>query len=150
MSRFLRLCPTRLPVRRFRHPLTYPQLGHAVIPPPGDPAYNQDCPSGSPCVRPPQRLAAYSFVVSLTEGNIAEEYSVARVRSAFGSTLDFSLTYNSYTTDGSPQCLWGLAPRLTLGWGMAGPTCITTCSSPGRATCFAWALMAALPTSPAI
>jgi RHS repeat-associated protein len=45
-------------------------------------------------------LQTYSFV-SLTEGNVAETYSVARAAAAFGPTLTFDLIYNSYNADGT-------------------------------------------------
>lgn len=45
-------------------------------------------------------LKTYSFV-SLTEGNVAETYSSARVTSAFGPTLMFNMIYNSYNADGT-------------------------------------------------
>lgn len=47
-----------------------------------------------------QHLNTYSFV-SLTEGNVAETYSAAKVMSAFGPTLTFDLIYNSYNADGT-------------------------------------------------
>jgi len=47
-----------------------------------------------------QHLKTYSFV-SLTEGNVAETYSTARVTSTFGPTLMFNLIYNSYNADGT-------------------------------------------------
>ena len=47
-----------------------------------------------------QHLNSYSFV-SLTEGNVAETYSTARVTSAFGPTLMFNMIYNSYNADGT-------------------------------------------------
>ena len=45
-------------------------------------------------------LKTYSFV-SLTEGNVAETYSSARVTSAFGPTLMFNMIYNSHNADGT-------------------------------------------------
>ncbi|HWX22256.1 MAG TPA: RHS repeat-associated core domain-containing protein [Candidatus Binatia bacterium] len=39
--------------------------------------------------------------ISLTEGNLLEQYSGPVLRSAFGPTIDFRLTYNSYNADGS-------------------------------------------------
>ena len=47
-----------------------------------------------------QHMSTYSWV-SLTEGNVAETYSAARVMSAFGPTLMFDLIYNSYNADGN-------------------------------------------------
>ncbi len=47
-----------------------------------------------------QHLPTYSFV-SLTEGNVAETFSAARITSAFGPTLLFNLVYNSYNADGT-------------------------------------------------
>ncbi len=45
-------------------------------------------------------MSTYSWV-SLTEGNVAETYSVAHAMSAFGPTLSFDLIYNSYNADGN-------------------------------------------------
>jgi hypothetical protein len=59
-----------------------------------------------------QHLAAYSFV-SLTEGNVAETYSAARVTSAFGPTLMFDLIYNSYNADGTRA---SIDTVLGFGW----------------------------------
>ncbi|MBM3240487.1 RHS repeat protein [Candidatus Poribacteria bacterium] len=38
---------------------------------------------------------------SLTEGNQQEQYNVTSIKNASGSTIDFSLTYNSYDADNS-------------------------------------------------
>jgi RHS repeat-associated protein/uncharacterized repeat protein (TIGR01451 family) len=51
--------------------------------------------------------------ISLTEGNLIETYQGMTVRSAFGSTMDFSLTYNSYNADGSRA---QLDAGLGYGW----------------------------------
>lgn len=112
MSRFLRLALRLSLFTSFMTLVLSPQIGHAVIPPPGDPPYCQDCPN---CC-PPQHLPAYSFV-SLTEGNVAEEYSVVQVRSAFGATLDFSLIYNSYAADGSRTMFLGPGSQTDIGMG---------------------------------
>jgi YD repeat-containing protein len=45
------------------------------------------------------------YDVSLTEGNVGEDYPVAPVQSAFGATMDFSLMYNSYNADGTRASL---------------------------------------------
>jgi YD repeat-containing protein len=47
----------------------------------------------------------YDNDVSLTEGNVGEDYPVAQVQSAFGPTMGFSLRYNSYNADGSRTSL---------------------------------------------
>ena len=60
----------------------------------------------------PQMVTTASFV-SFTEGNVAEDYSVAQVRSAFGVTLDFHLIYNSYNADGSRDMYLGAGSPLT-------------------------------------
>src|SRR5688572_30637619 len=39
--------------------------------------------------------------ISLGEGNLHESYDVTRVNSEFGTTIEFSLTYNSANADGS-------------------------------------------------
>ncbi len=117
MPRFLRLV---LPVSLFIAFVSLvlsPQIGHAVIPPPGDPAYNQDCPSSGPSVCPPQHLPAYSFTISLTEGNVANEMSVAQVLSSFGATLGFSPIYNSYAADGSRTMFMGPGSQTDIGLG---------------------------------
>jgi len=51
-----------------------------------------------------QHMSTYSFV-SLTEGNVAETFSTARVMSTFGPTLMFDLIYNSYNADGTRASL---------------------------------------------
>ena len=38
---------------------------------------------------------------SLSEGNIREDYPVVNIKSAYGATLTFALTYNSHNADGS-------------------------------------------------
>ena len=39
--------------------------------------------------------------ISLTEGNLKEQVSIAQIKSSTAATIDFSLTYNSYNADGS-------------------------------------------------
>lgn len=50
--------------------------------------------------------------ISITEGNLREQYRVSTLRSAFGVTLDFTLTYNSYNADGSRT-----SEDTFMGWG---------------------------------
>jgi len=50
---------------------------------------------------------------SLSEGNIREDYPVVTVDSAYGATLSFGLTYNSYNADGSKV---QLDTGLGFGW----------------------------------
>ena len=52
------------------------------------------------CVCAPSEKPGGS-AISLSEGNLSDGYDVVQVRSAFGATLDFSLTYNSANADGS-------------------------------------------------
>ena len=57
-----------------------------------------------PCEDCPECCDQYYFAyskVSLTEGDFVENYPVVQSRSAFGPTIDFNLTYNSYNADGS-------------------------------------------------
>src|SRR5687768_11697498 len=58
-------------------------------------------------------LRAGSSCLSITEGNLQETYPVVSVRSAFGPTIDFSLTYNSFNADGSRT---NLDTVLGYGW----------------------------------
>ncbi len=114
MTRFLRLATYLSLLTSFVSLVLNPQLSHATIAPPGDPAICRGC---SSCC-PPQHLSAASLsFVSLTEGNVADEYSVAQVRSAFGPTLDFSLTYNSYAADGSRTMFMGPGAQTDIGLG---------------------------------
>jgi RHS repeat-associated protein len=117
VPRFLRLVLSLSLFTAFITVVLSPQIGHAVIPPPGDPAYSQDCPSNGPSVCPPQHLPAYSFSISLTEGNVANETSVAQVRSSFGATLGFSPIYNSYAADGSRTMFMGPGSQTDIGLG---------------------------------
>src|SRR6266446_7724919 len=66
----------------------------------GDPSLCEYCPSCGGAICPPHSESLYSFI-SLTEGNMGEDYHVAQVRSAFGATMDFTLIYNSYNADGT-------------------------------------------------
>lgn len=71
--------------------------------PGGDP--NPPCVPACPTCYDPEcnpisSYDAYSRV-SLTEGDFVETYSVVKVKSAFGATLKFDLTYNTYNADGS-------------------------------------------------
>src|SRR6266498_6046080 len=61
-----------------------------------------DPPCG-PCEKAASRCNYCSggSAISTTEGNLREQYSASRLKSAFGPTVDFSLTYNSYDADGS-------------------------------------------------
>ena len=54
-----------------------------------------------------------SLSVSLTEGNISEDFSVAKVKGAFGTVMDFNLIYNSYNADNSRA---SLDTMVGFGW----------------------------------
>ena len=77
---------------------------------PADPGTCQDCPLCSNCAA--QNQTSYSSV-SMTEGNVSEDYVVAQVRSAFGTTLEFRLIYNSYNADNSRA---SLDTMIGFGW----------------------------------
>jgi hypothetical protein len=74
------------------------------------------CPTGSEdtdsnnsvCIAEPVK----SFI-SLTEGNMGDSVPIVTLQSAFGSTIDFTLTYNSYLADGSQG---SLITVLGKGW----------------------------------
>jgi RHS repeat-associated protein len=53
------------------------------------------------CGAQPTRQSVGAISTSLTEGTIREDYPVVTVRSDYGPTLSFALTYNSYNADGS-------------------------------------------------
>src|SRR5689334_2716342 len=54
------------------------------------------------CTRPSLWEASNTTsMISRTEGNLMEPVGISSIRSAFGSTLSFSLIYNSYNADGS-------------------------------------------------
>jgi hypothetical protein len=55
------------------------------------------CPQPCPWCQPPTPNSAISY----SEGNFADTYHVLSLKSAFGPTIDLSLTYNSYNADGS-------------------------------------------------
>ena len=128
MSRFLRLALRFSLFTTFVTLVLSPQIGHAnfLL---SDPPYCATCPTcacssggsswgNSPIVCFDVHDQFTSFV-SLTEGNVAEEYSVAQVRSAFGVTLDFHLIYNSYDADGSRN-MWlgpGSTTDTVMGYG---------------------------------
>lgn len=61
---------------------------------------------------PTQFQQTFSFV-SLSEGNLAEDYAVAPVKSASGATLEFKLIYNSYDADNSRA---SLDTMVGFGW----------------------------------
>ena len=61
-----------------------------------DPPDSCRCENRGPCTEVPGDGA-----VTLTEGNLREQYSGPLTRSAFGPTISFSLAYNSYNADGS-------------------------------------------------
>jgi RHS repeat-associated protein len=61
-----------------------------------DPPYCCQCANRGPCPE-----VSNGSAISLTEGNQRSRYSVSSIRSAFGSTINFSLVYNSYNADGS-------------------------------------------------
>ena len=50
---------------------------------------------------------------SLSEGNVRQDYQVVTVMSAYGPTLPFAVTYNSYNADGSRA---QLDTGLGFGW----------------------------------
>ena len=72
-----------------------------------DPGTCDDCPYC--CL---QYGMSFSYV-SLTEGNIAEDFDVAHVKSAFGPAMDFRLIYNSYNADNSRASLDAM---VGFGW----------------------------------
>ncbi len=94
MSRLPRLCATLSLFAVFVAVLFSPRAARADTTP-GDPISCEQCPDC--CL---QNQKSHSFV-SLTEGNVSEDYLVARATSAFGATLEFKLTYNSYNADNS-------------------------------------------------
>jgi RHS repeat-associated protein len=53
------------------------------------------------CGAQPTRIPAGAINTSLTEGNVRADYLAVRVRSSFGTTMPFGLSYNSYNADGS-------------------------------------------------
>jgi RHS repeat-associated protein len=123
MSRFLRLALRLSLFTTFVTLVLSPQIGHANITP-ADPASCRNslscgCSSGvcTPLC-PPSTIPSFSFA-SLMEGNVAEEYSVAKARSAFGVTLDFHLIYNSYDADGSRNMYLGTGSSIdtVMGYG---------------------------------
>jgi RHS repeat-associated protein len=65
------------------------------------------------CGAPSTRLTAGAVSTSISEGNTREDYFVVKVRSAYGPTLPFALTYNSYNADGSRA---QLDTGLGFGW----------------------------------
>jgi RHS repeat-associated protein len=89
--------------------LIFPQTGEAKNNGGDPPPCDDDCPS---CVVCPQIQVSYSWV-SLTEGNLSEDYKVARVMSAFGSVMDFKLIYNSYNSDNSRASIDSM---VGVGW----------------------------------
>jgi len=75
-----------------------------------------DAPDLSPscnCGGQPTRLPGGGANTSLTEGNLREDYPVVNVKSAYGSTLPFGVSYNSYNADGSKV---QLDTGLGFGW----------------------------------
>jgi len=66
--------------------------------------------SGRTC---PDNYVPGGSAVSISEGNLTDSYSVTSLRSAFGSTLNFSFTYNSYNADGS---LGNVDTDMGYGW----------------------------------
>jgi RHS repeat-associated protein len=65
------------------------------------------------CGAQPTRLPGGTINTSLSEGNIREDYPVVTVKSAYGKTLPFGLSYNSYNADGSKV---QLDTGLGFGW----------------------------------
>jgi RHS repeat-associated protein len=65
------------------------------------------------CGAKPTRQPAGKVNTSLSEGNLREDYPVVTVTSAYGPTLPFTLTYNSYNADGSRA---QLDTGLGFGW----------------------------------
>jgi YD repeat-containing protein len=65
------------------------------------------------CGTQPTRVPAGAINTSLSEGNVRADYVVVRVRSAYGTTLPFGLSYNSYNADGSRA---QLDTGLGFGW----------------------------------
>jgi RHS repeat-associated protein len=76
-----------------------------------------NCPASPACADEPPRPGTYvpgDSGLSLTEGNLREQYSATRLMSAFGATVDFSLTYNSYR-----RLKVGLGDRWTHSYNIA-------------------------------
>ncbi|MGP8199108.1 MAG: RHS repeat-associated core domain-containing protein [Limisphaerales bacterium] len=65
------------------------------------------------CGAPPTRQKGGKMETSMTEGNMRNDYTVVTVQSAYGPTLPFCLTYNSYNADGSKM---QLNTGLGFGW----------------------------------
>jgi|GEM_PF-1592447 len=65
------------------------------------------------CGAQPTRQPGGTINTSLSEGNIREDYPVVTVKSAYGTTLPFGLSYNSYNADGSKA---QLDTGLGFGW----------------------------------
>jgi hypothetical protein len=91
LSRFLRLVAHAWLLAALTTILLSPHVASANI-------TLADCSScqGLPAARVLPQLVRQPY-----EGNLGDTYSVARVRGAFGVTLDFHLIYNSYNADGS-------------------------------------------------
>ena len=68
------------------------------------------CPN---CGGQPTRQPGGAVGTSLSEGNVRDDYPVATVMSAYGVTIPFVLTYNSYNADGSKM---QLDTGLGYGW----------------------------------
>ena len=65
------------------------------------------------CGAQPTRQQIGAISTSLSEGNTRDDYPVVTVQSAYGATLPFVLTYNSYNADGSKA---QLDTGLGYGW----------------------------------
>ena len=109
MSRLLRLFASLCLFSVLIAILLSPQAAEAKTTP-ADPGTCQDCPLCSNCGAQNQ---TYYSSVSMTEGNISEDYSVAQVKSAFGTVMDFKLIYNSYNADNSRV---SLDTMVGFGW----------------------------------
>jgi RHS repeat-associated protein len=107
MSRLLRLCASLSLFAIAVAILLSPQFAEGKTTP-ADPGTCASCPT----CKCPEKEQQYSFV-SLTEGNVSEDYSVAQVRSAFGTVMDFKLIYNSYNADNSRVSLDAM---VGFGW----------------------------------
>ena len=62
-----------------------------------------DCQTRSECGKcaSPNNYLLGSSSIGITEGNLRDSYEATRLKSAFGTTIDFSLHYNSYNADNS-------------------------------------------------
>ncbi len=97
MPRFLRLAAYACLFVLLAVILFSPKLGHAQLLPADPPSSCAGCPTCS-CVQ--QEVHLNSFI-SRTEADAGQEYAGVQIHSGFGTTLSFTLSYNTYDADGS-------------------------------------------------